>query len=911
MPQNTSFDPNYQPTLLNDDDEPKLDLSQLQNESLTDLAHHIVDEVESEQQADSLYPSEHGFDIGDQFEEYSDNSESENEDEPCHDPDTYQEGIVEPYTAAADEAESAEPNASDNDEAVDLNKSFDHSKEIIDTYDIDDELEGALDLTSLDGSADKDAVNAHTSYEGVDPEALYNDTMELMKSGKMELETGVKLLRRSAKKGYTPALLYLGQMFSNKNYALYNPALAFDCFAEAAELGCADGYYNQGLCYSTGFGCQKDTDAAMQSFSRGAELFDPNCICAVAMCYEFGSGCEINYEYAFNLYEKGAELGHAGCTNNLGGCYFYGHGIEQDKQYAIELFKQASELGSTNAKCRLGLCYMNGDGCEQDYALAFDYLKNAAAEQNATALFNLAKCYDGGIGTEQNFRAAYKCYSRAAKLGHAEAKYEAGKMSMQGRGTKKDATAAYRMFSSAVRHGYAPAEYEVANCFFEGTGAVRNRTNAYSHFFSAYRSGGENQANAAYKLGLCHLKGLGVKQDKQKAAEWFSVAHELESPEASYMLGECYYYGVGVEKDADRAFTLYTLAAQKALQCSTPLICHAHLFIAIAQCCEKGIGTQQDAGRAISAYKEAAQYSDPEALYRTGKAIFGGVGMKAELPAARIYFLRAARHGYMPATLMMGIFSENGKSAIKNSADAKGWYVKSVTSKTDPQISLYEFPERFAENISIYTEAKTEAQYRLGMIIAREAASAQDQIRAFEHIALSAAMGYTPARKEITKIHLSGGDLRTYYESPFSLEDATFENGQTSPSAKDLAIAMYKLGDAFYDGKGLLKKNDVASINCYKVSAELGMVDACYSYGWCLRHGVGAEVNDVEAVKWLKLAADRGNSGAAYSYGLCCEEGAGTGVKNKREAMYYYRIAAASGNNDAAKRYIELSNYGD
>jgi TPR repeat protein len=204
-----------------------------------------------------------------------------------------------------------------------------------------------------------------------------------------------------------------------------------------------------------------------------------------------------------------------------------------------------------------------------------------------------------------------------------------------------------------------------------------------------------------------------------------------------------------------------------------------------------------------------------------------------------------------------------------------------------------------------------EAQYRFGMMMARDNASAQEQIRAFEYIATSAAMGYAPARREITKIHLSGGDLKTYYESTFSKEDALFDGGHTEPTGKELAIAMYKLGNAFFDGKGLLKKNEEASANCYKFSAELGMVDAAYSYGWCLRHGVGVNENDAGAVKWLKLAADRGNANAAYSYGLCCEEGAGMGVKNKREAMYYYRVAAASGHTDAAKRYVALSSRGE
>jgi TPR repeat protein len=226
-------------------------------------------------------------------------------------------------------------------------------------------------------------------------------------------------------------------------------------------------------------------------------------------------------------------------------------------------------------------------------------------------------------------------------------------------------------------------------------------------------------------------------------------------------------------------------------------------------------------------------------------------------------------------------------------------------------MSLYDFPERFADAMTVYAQARTEAQYRLGMMTARTCESAEERIRAFELIAVSAAMGYAPARLEITKIHLSGGDLKAYYDSPLSHKNATFDGGSAAPAAKDLAIAMYKLGDAFFDGKGLVKKNEVASAGCYKFAAELGMVDACYSYGWCLRHGVGIDENDAEAVKWLKLAADRGNAGAAYSYGLCCEEGAGTGVKNKREAMYYYRIAAASGHADAAKRYVLLSDRGE
>ena len=117
---------------------------------------------------------------------------------------------------------------------------------------------------------------------------------------------------------------------------------------------------------------------------------------------------------------------------------------------------------------------------------------------------------------------------------------------------------------------------------------------------------------------------------------------------------------------------------------------------------------------------------------------------------------------------------------------------------------------------------------------------------------------------------------------------------------------MNKLGNAFFDGAAALKKDENAAARCYKIAAELGHIDASYNYGWCLRHGVGVYENDSEAAVWLKIAADKGHIPAAYSYALSCEEGSATGVKNKREAIYYYRIAAQTGYKDSKKRFDSL-----
>lgn len=754
-----------------------------------------------------------------------------------------------------------------------------------------------LDLSSLD-----DADNEPETDK--DGSLLYHETVNLLESGEIELEDGIALLKKNASDGHALSWIYLGQLYADSTLPIYNPTFAFDCYSYAAKMNYGEGHYNLGLCYYSGFGCDADFDAAADQFSAGASIFNANCICALGMCYEFGIGCDINYEYAFNLYEKATELNHAGAANNLGGCYFYGHGVEKDRQKAIEIYNLAASLGSSDAECRLGIICEDGDGETRDPDGAIYHYKRAAKAKNPIALYRLGLCYKTGDALEQNYSQAFKCFIRSAKLGYDQAKYEAGKLCVEGRGVKKDPERAYKLFMSAAQNGYVKAHYEVANCFLEGVGTMKDWSSAYKYFCRSYELCEADRAESAYKIGICHLRS--PVPDKEEAFRWFLDSSELGNAEATYMLGECYYFGVGVAPDAAAAVDAY-LEAESILSDRDEGELSSKICMALAQCYEHGSGTAKDHTKAIYYYKKAAESGVDEAMYRAGRAVILGIGMKSEYAAARPHILRAARRGYVPAMLMMGMLSDDGIGFAKNSGDAEVWYLKAVSSDSEPQISLYDFPERFAEHLKLYTESKIKAQYKLGMLIARAATDISGYVKSFEYIAMAASMGYGGAQNEVARIYASGGDLAEYYNSPFFVPDAKFEGGDTLIGREPLADAMNKLGDTFYDGKGSLKKNDAAAARCYRYAAELGHTDGCYSYGWCLRHGVGVHENDVEAAKWLKTSADKGNSNAAYSYGLCCEEGAGTGVKNKREAIYYYRLAAGLGHVDAARRFLKLT----
>jgi TPR repeat protein len=187
-------------------------------------------------------------------------------------------------------------------------------------------------------------------------EEICRETVELALSGQLDADQAIVTLESFAMGELPEAWIYLGQLCS-ECAAAYDPAEAFKCFETAANLEIPEGYYRLGLCYSDGFGCEKDEKRAVDCFLSGAENDHVGCIRTLGICRELGIGCPIDYEMAVALYTKAAMLGDAIAANNLGGCYYYGHGVAQSKEKAVDLYERASTLGNANASCRLGICY--------------------------------------------------------------------------------------------------------------------------------------------------------------------------------------------------------------------------------------------------------------------------------------------------------------------------------------------------------------------------------------------------------------------------------------------------------------------------------------------------------------------------------------------------------------------------
>ncbi|MFX4354935.1 tetratricopeptide repeat protein, partial [Acinetobacter baumannii] len=68
-------------------------------------------------------------------------------------------------------------------------------------------------------------------------------------------------------------------------------------------------------------------------------------------------------------------------------------------------------------------------------------------------------------------------------------------------------------------------------------------------------------ALAQNNIGLMYAQGLGVKQDKRKAAGWYEKASEAGVAEAQFNLAQMYLTGDGVRQNKRKAVTLLTDAA--------------------------------------------------------------------------------------------------------------------------------------------------------------------------------------------------------------------------------------------------------------------------------------------------------------------------------------------------------------
>jgi TPR repeat protein len=113
---------------------------------------------------------------------------------------------------------------------------------------------------------------------------------------------------------------------------------------------------------------------------------------------------------------------------------------------------------------------------------------------------------------------------------------------------------------------------------------------------------------AAFNLGVCLLKGVGIEKDEQQAAVWLRRAAE-GVPEAQYTLGRLLSEGRGIAADLKAAREWFARAAEAGVTDSQ---------VALAEMLINARGGAQDASAALRLCEQAAAKGHSGAMFALG-----------------------------------------------------------------------------------------------------------------------------------------------------------------------------------------------------------------------------------------------------------------------------------------------------
>ncbi|KAF5249275.1 hypothetical protein FANTH_5356 [Fusarium anthophilum] len=250
--------------------------------------------------------------------------------------------------------------------------------------------------------------------------------------------------------------------------------------------------------------------------------------------FEYGHlGHPIQLDQAMKLYHRSTELGHARSCYHLGSIYNrQPEGFEMARPY----YEKAEGMGDSAASYQLAFRMIHAShGEEQDYEKELALLKQSAdnadkdAPQGAYAYgmaiagdladFDMDEC----LMTIDKTRA-FSYIEKSANLGYHKAQFQMGQAYEFGLlNCSKDLAKSFQYYHLAVRRGSVKAAEALSCCFFTDVEGILLPDPELSFKFARWGAV-EGKSAAEYILGCHYETAEYVRQDLNKAIEWYELA---------------------------------------------------------------------------------------------------------------------------------------------------------------------------------------------------------------------------------------------------------------------------------------------------------------------------------------------------------------------------------------------------
>ena len=424
---------------------------------------------------------------------------------------------------------------------------------------------------------------------------------------------------------------------------------------EAAEAGYPEAQFLLGNCYADGIGVSRNLikaaafwgKAVRQDYAPAMEKFkaDIPLIRTLANAYQHGLEIGEDLPEACYWWEQGVQQGDAESCYQFGKLLYLGQGISQDTERAVLLLEKAvdasyepaeAELAKPEIPYHLALAYLSGRQVGLDAAKGLAYLQRAIVLGSVDALYEMGcRQLDGRNVARDELGGALKI-ERAAQRGHAEAVSlmerasilcALGKAYQSGyQDTEKDLQKAAGYFEKASSSNDQEAMFYWAECLYGGLGVAENKEKA-ARFFEMSADFGFEPAKIKLQQDSRIWRILGDSCAKYEEWEkayrcWLQCA--VDDMDAKRKLAELLWEGRGCPVNRHRAIRIWEEHSQeqdwanKKIQESEVLYELGMLYI----WGDETEYCQRDHAKAVGYLKRSSEMQYPPAIYRLGSLLF-------------------------------------------------------------------------------------------------------------------------------------------------------------------------------------------------------------------------------------------------------------------------------------------------
>lgn len=431
-----------------------------------------------------------------------------------------------------------------------------------------------------------------------------------------------------------------------------------------------------------------------------------------------------------------------------------------------------------------------------------EQLRDRAANGDAEAMLMLGKAYYGGTdGAKQDYKTAAKWFADAAQAEvepySAEAKGWLGLLYYNGEGVTQDLERAKKLFLIATKGS------------FEGLVETFDEMAQNGDVF------------ACKFMQECYNKGVGVKRNTNKAAEYQQLAADAGDKE-SYMPTALYLYNNDKHGEAFKYFE----KAAKLGNIKAAYFCGLMLY-------DGDVDVEQDKAKGLKYLLSAAEEGHVAANLKLGESYLYGNGLKMDKEKGAKMIKVAAENGNNKAMWILANCYRLGEGTPKNYALAAQWMALVASgNRADDYKSL--IADLKSRNDPFYSYLKGLYEYN----ITGNYDAAMDLFKTVEKAKV--ADGVTMQGVVFTNKNYKKRDMKKAAK-------------MFDKASKDSPLACYYLSYLMESGEGV-KKDEKGALEMLAKAADGGCAAAQCRLADKYIRGTGVGMDIEEAAKYYLLA---------------------------------------------------------